>query len=358
MKVGILTFQTTTNYGACLQCTALTQMINTLGVTCETINYRCENIEKRELGTSLFASGLINAPKQLIGNISKRIKANKIKKFIKENCRLSDKVFDKTTIETTNDEYDIFISGSDIIWELFVTGHDYTYYLDFVKDDHKKYSYSSSFGYQQIPGEFLKDVKEYLGRYQQISVRENEGADIVKSILSKNVKVTIDPTLLFDSTFWSKFEEKVNINNKFILLYFDDNKHNAMDYAKQLAKKENAKVLFLTDGFRKFEGVTNIMNVSVGQFLWLIHNAVYVITGSYHGVLFSINYNTPFYYFNRAHQSRINTIVNNLDITGRDIAKPEKIENEINWELINEKLGALRNESIEYIRSIITKNRN
>lgn len=355
MKVGILTFQTTTNYGACLQCTALTRMINELGVDCETINYRCENIEKRELGTSIFASGILNAPKHIIGNISKGIKARKIKEFILRNCKLSNIVYSKSNISNANTVYDVFISGSDIIWELYVTGQDYTYYLDFVSDDKKKYSYSSSFGYQSIPEEFMANVKHYLGKYQCISVRENEGADIIESLLTKHVNVTVDPTLLFTADFWNALEEPYKIENKkYILLYFDDANHNAMCYAKKLAYENKAQVLFLTDGFRKFDGVKNIMNVSVGQFLWLIHHAMFVVTGSYHGVLFSINYNTPFYYYNRAHQSRINTIISNLQIENRDIACIADNPSEIDWASVNQKLELLRLDSIEYLKRIVS----
>jgi len=358
MKVGILTFQATSNYGACLQCTALTQMVNLLGAECETINYRCENIVKREIKIPLFSLGLKKFPVQLLISIYRWLKSRIIKKFIEKNCALSEVIYDRSNIVSANNEYDAFISGSDIIWELYVTGADYTYFLDFVKEKNKKYSFSSSFGYRFVPEEFLPKVKKYLSEYRQISVRENEGADIIKGLLSKDVKVTVDPTLLFDGGYWTKMEEPYKLEKqKYILLYFDDVEHNSMKFAQKLAKKENVPVIYLRDfpGFRKYENVKNIVNVSVGQFLWLIHNALYVITGSYHGVLFSINFNTPFYYFNRAHQGRINTVVDNLGITDRNIANLNDCNSEIEWNKVNEKLSNLRNDSIQYIKNVILK---
>lgn len=358
MKVGILTFQATSNYGACLQCTALTQMINLLGAECDTINYRCESIEKREIKISFFSLGVKKFPIQVLISIYRWLKSRIIKKFMSRNCPLSEEVYDKSSIISANNKYDVFISGSDIIWELYVTGGDYTFFLDFVKENKKKYSYSSSFGYNRIPDEFLVKVKKYLNEYQQISVRENEGADIIKELLSKDVRVTVDPTLLFDGNYWTKMEETYNLEKqKYILLYFDDAKHESMKFAQKLAEKENVPVIYLKEypGFRKYKNVRNIANVSVGQFLWLIHNALYVITGSYHGVLFSINFNTPFFYFNRAHQGRINTIVDNLGITDRSLANLKGFYTEIDWSGVNEKLSALRNDSIQYIKNVILK---
>lgn len=85
----------------------------------------------------------------------------------------------------------------------------------------------------------------------------------------------------------------------------------------------------------------------------MIHHAKHVVTGSYHGVLFSINYNVPFYYYNRAHKSRIDTIIDNLGITEKNL-KNEKIVSEIfNWNDINDHLVSLRKQSIKYLKRII-----
>lgn len=355
MKIGVLTFQTTTNYGACLQCMALTNKIISLGAQCETIFYKCSNIEKRELHNSIFISGIKNAPKHFVSNISRDIKARKINLFMKENTPLSQIKYDRKSIGTSNSKYDLFISGSDIIWELNVTGDDYTYYLDFVSDNLKKYSYSSSFGYDMVPIEKKETVSKLLSQYQMISVREIQGTEIIKNLIQKDVPVTADPTLLYPDSFWLKYEKSYRMKRKpFVLLYFDDMEHKAMRFAKEIAEKNGATVLYLTENFRRYDGVINIRNVSVGQFLWLIHNALCVVTGSYHGVLFSINYNTPFYYINRAHKSRIETIVNILDIKNRDISRNVSGLYDLDWSSINERLDTFRATSEQYLCNIIS----
>ena len=272
---------------------------------------------------------------------------------MKVNCKMSNEKYEKQNIIFANEKYDKFVSGSDIIWEMNVTGGDYTYLLDFVKDDRKKFSYSSSFGYSSIPPKYKKETVDYLKKYELISTRENEGATIIKNELKISVPVTLDPTLLLSSKEWEIYEEKYKIEEEYIFLYFDDSEHIALNKAIELAKKYNCNVVYLNDSLKKTKHTRDIHNVSVGQFLWLIHHAKHVVTGSYHGVLFSINYNVPFYYYNRAHKSRIDTIIDNLGITEKNL-KNEKIVSEIfNWNDINDHLVSLRKQSIKYLKRII-----
>lgn len=352
MKIGILTFQTTTNYGAALQCMALTQKMNLLGAECETIYYKCANIEKREIRGSIFSNGLVKAPIKVLSNMQNKKKKHVIESFLKVNCKMSSEKYEKQNITLANEKYDKFVSGSDIIWEMNVTGGDYTYLLDFVSDDRKKFSYSSSFGYSIIPPKYRKDSIKYLKKYQLISTRENEGSTIIKNELGISVPVTLDPTLLLSSKEWELYEEEYKIEGSYIFLYFDDSEHIALNKAIELAKKYDCKVLYLNDSLKRTKYTSDIHNVSVGQFLWLIHHAKHVVTGSYHGVLFSINYNVPFYYYNRAHQSRIDTIIDNLSISEKSL-KNEMISEIFNWTDINNKLVCLREQSIKYLKRII-----
>lgn len=352
MKIGIITFQMTTNYGAALQCMALTKKMNDLGVDCETIRYSCENIQKRELNECIFTEGITKAPIKIWANIQKKKKAMLISSFLHDNCRLSLESYDKTTIKNANCKYDKFISGSDIIWEMNVTGEDYTYLLDFV-DEKDRFAYSSSFGYSELPSTFRENTVNCLKKYKCLSTRENEGANIIKSEIGKDVLVTLDPTLLITGTEWENYEELYKVDGEYIFLYFDDKKHIALNKAIELAKKYKCKVIYLNDSIKKTKGTNDIHNVTVGQFLWLIHHAKYVVTGSYHGVLFSINYNTPFFYYNRAHKSRIDTIINNLEITDKELDERNQVIERFEWEHINFKLDKLREQSIDFLKEMI-----
>ncbi len=164
MKIGLLTFQNTTNYGALLQAFALYKTLAQKGANIEVIDYRCENIEKREMPLKYVPIRSIKWPIELLSNYMKRKKYKRMEAFKHKYIKLSDDVYTRENIKRSLSIYDKFISGSDMIWELNVTGEDYTYYLDFVDDPSKKYSFSSSFGYDTVPRKYDRRTQELLSK--------------------------------------------------------------------------------------------------------------------------------------------------------------------------------------------------
>lgn len=353
MKVGIITFQKTTNYGALLQATALQKKIQDLGADSEILDYTCEEIEKREMPGSIFQNGILHAPIDILSNYFSSSKLRKMERFKKEHCRLSNAKYNRDNIKEANGRYDVFLSGSDMIWELNVTGGDTSYYLDFVSELKKKYAYSTSFGYDEVPEEYRTITKELLSSYSCITVRENEGAKIIDNLLNKSVDVTVDPTLLLKGSEWRALEEQCNINKPFVLMYFNDEKDITLNYAIELAKKEGLLLVILRNSLRNIPGSVTIRDASVGQFLWLIDHAKYVVTASYHGVLFSLNFNTDFFYYNRAHFGRINTIINSVGLLKREIGYGFEDKPEIDWDGVNEAIARLREKSETILKSYV-----
>lgn len=349
MKCGIMTFQDTTNYGALLQAFAMQRAFEDLKIETELIDYRCENIAKRELPESIFKYGFRHIPGAAIKRLILAKKYRQLEKFKQKYCHLSKKQYDKSSIGESVPIYDKFISGSDIIWELNVTGQDTSYYLDFAPNT-KKYAFSSSFGYTEMPKEYKQTSRELLLKYDSISVRENESAQIIKKLLDIDVPVTLDPTLLLTADQWRAFEEKVSIDKKYVLVYFDDKEHKILSYAQRLAEENGCVVVYLSEQTRCIQNVKMLRAVSVGQFLWLIDHAQYVVTASFHGVAFAINFNTQFCYLNRAHQGRINTLMRKMSISDRDIRTD--VIHPLSWEKINNALNEERKVAFKYIKQI------
>lgn len=350
MKIGLITYHKTTNYGACLQCMALERILNSMNCQCEIIDYSSKEILKRELPNFVFQKNIRRTIISFLTYLRKKRKYKYINVFLRTNCNFSIKQYDNLNIKDCADIYQKYIVGSDIVWEMNVNGGDFNYMLEFTQSNNK-YAYSSSFGYSSIPLQYREKSIEQLVKFKKISVRENEGHNLLNNDLGINSIVTLDPTLLLDRYEWEKYEEKYPQKKKYILLYFADKDNRCFDFAKKISDENGYEILYLNDDLKTLKGVKTIKYVSVGQFISLIKEAECVITGSYHGVLFSINFNVPFYYYNRAHQSRIQTIVDNLHIKNKDLKS--NVDNKFDWNSINEKLGVLRNDSIEYIRGII-----
>ena len=134
----------------------------------------------------------------LHGNLEKR-KEN-FHQFMVSHMSISQE-YNKNTIADANDNFDTFLVGSDIVWGLNITGSDFNYMLEFADDEKKKVSFSSSVGTKWSTEDEWK-VQECLSRFDQIAVRESEAAEWIKPLVTTEVEVTCDPTMLWNRDFW------------------------------------------------------------------------------------------------------------------------------------------------------------
>lgn len=358
MKIGIITFHRPCNYGAALQATALYQTIKNSNKDCEIIDY--ENEALKNTYTLEKVTNLKSLVKAILFNRKNKIKYNKFRNFIDKNCGLSKKQYNKNNIIEANTEYDKFITGSDQVWNLSLTRGDYNYLLEFVKDDNKKFSYASSFGHAEIPNEYKEKCKDLFERYSKITVREKKGKEIVEQLTNKTAKVVLDPTLLLNKKQWEKLEEeyKHKLPKKYILAYFVSPTKQSYEFVKKLSKKLNMKIVLINYGNKIKFGMKNITKAGPEEFLWLIRNANYVVTNSFHGIAFSINYNKEFIYqlSDKAQNgnSRIENLIDICNLSNRNDKKVDinNIET-INWAEVNKKIEEERKKSIESLMEML-----
>lgn len=365
MKIGIITFHRPCNYGAMLQATALYKKIVSLGQQCEIIDYENDNLKhtytldkiKDAKNIKQFIKKII---KIILFNHNNKIKYKKFEHFIKNNCNLSEKKYDKTNIADTNNKYDKFLTGSDQVWNLNLTAQDYNYLLEFVIDNNKKFSYSSSFGYSEIPCEYQKKCKDLFNQYSKITVREKNGQDIIKKLIDKDVEIVLDPTLLLNKDEWRNMEKecKINIPEQYILAYFVSPTKQDYKFVKELSKKKKMKIVLINYGNNIKWGMKNVTKAGPEEFLWLLRNATYVVTNSFHGTAFSINFNKEFFYQlsskSKNGNNRIENIINICGLNDRnvEVIDIEKIHT-IKWEEVNRKLEKERMKSLDYLEKIL-----
>lgn len=314
MKIGLLTFHDTNNFGSYLQTYGLYKKICDLGYECDVIDYQCESIINREIPKPFRFT--LN-PKQLIVEIllkpSLRRKYKNLLTFLHENMSLSERVY-KDNITAISDKYDKFFVGSDIVWGMDIVANDTTYFLDFVDKSHKKYAFASSVGNPWTDGQ-KQLIKPYLQTFNCIAVRENESANWVEELIGNRPDVVSDPTMLIDSDEWKKYASNKYSGKEYVLVYFPTEAN--LNAAKAYSKVHGIPCYVINNSL-PLKGVTNINPVTMGDFLSLFLNATFVCTGSYHGMLFSIYFNREFAYFNRAHKSRMNTLAHKLGVWDRD----------------------------------------
>lgn len=356
-KIGILTYHDTTNYGAVLQAFALQRKIESLGYISEIIDYKCIAITNRYQIIPIYKSkNLKQMIKGILMNSNKKKIKSDITSFNNTYQKVSDNSYNKETINECEDKYDMIISGSDQVWNLDLSGNDTTYMLDFIKDNRKKGTYAVSFGYKEVPTKYYEQTKKNIINFNKILVREQQGKKIIEEMLNKSTNVVLDPTLLFNKNEWLNLlniQKKVS-NEDYILLYIIAPNKNIIKFAKKLAKQKDCKIIYINDSYKKIAGMKNIGHCTPKEFLEYIYNAKYVVTTSFHGVAFSINFEKEFFYALSTEKDNFNSRIENLiqivDIKNRNINTQCDINKKINYDIISRKLNLERNESEKILK--------
>ena len=316
-KIGILTFQRTVNYGAQFQNFALSEYIKGRNVEAEVIDYHNEAIDSVEKPAPFYKKkGIKAALKAIRYGKKQREKWNKFEAFRSSHLNYSAPC-NKNTIESICEAYDGIVVGSDQIWNTDITNSDYVYFLDFLKEDDKKYSYAASFGYSELPANEKKTILSLIKKFKSITLREKSAMKMLDTI-SKEKTCVVDPTFLLDKEEWtSKLNLKKNKRQKkYIFVYMvDENKEN-LEKIYELAEREQLDIIHIRDGFKNLKNIQSVRDASPEEFLNLLYGAEYVVVGSFHGLCLSLIFEKQFYYFLNKTHNRNSRLIDLLDSVG------------------------------------------
>lgn len=302
-SIGIITIHKINNYGSVLQAYALQKVCEDLGYKVEIIDYDFPNNFHQNNKYANVSDTQPNEPKLIKALFAKSlIKQHKgISSFVKKYQNLSDKKYHQVEDFTANPpSYDVYITGSDQLWSPRHCNGDPAFMLYFAPDNALKISYAASIGSNAIPEELKKAYIELLSRYKHISVRENTGADVIRSLIGRDATVVLDPTLLLNKDEWNKIATpKRLVRKKYILCYFLNYTFNAFPYvdelAKDIQKQTGYEIVRVARPPHKLSvgNTTYKIDASPEDFLALIRDAEIVLTTSFHGTAFAVNYAKP-----------------------------------------------------------------
>ena len=266
-------------------------------------------------------------------------------------CLITSEVSTKKDLSSLNDLYDYFITGSDQVFNPYCSGFDGNYFLSFVSDKNMKFSYAASVGLENIPVELENYYKDYLNSFCRISIREITGANEIKRVCGIECSTNIDPTLLLDKSDWEKLMADLpsNADTPYLLLYALSEDKNMLKFAKKIAKRKKLKVIYINDRLFRPKGMLSLRNVSPEQWLRLFANANSIVTNSFHGIAFSINFEKEFYPFYLNKNTRVNSRIRDL----LDLLNLQSL-------VINDNNDTLMNENIDYseAREILKNEKN
>lgn len=301
--IGIITIHKINNYGSVLQAYALQKVCEDLGYKVEIIDYDFPNSFHRSNKYATASDAQSNEPKWMKALFAKALvrQHRGIRSFVDNYQHLSARKYHQVEDLASNPPvYDIYITGSDQLWSPRHCNGDPAFMLYFAPDNALKISYAASIGANAIPEELRKVYVELLSRYNHIAVRENPGADVIRNLIGKEAKVVLDPTLLLDREEWNKIAAPRRIvRKKYILCYFLNYTFNAFPYvddlAKDIQKQTGYEIVRVARPPHRlaFGKTTNKIAASPEEFLALVRDAEMVLTTSFHGTAFAVNYGKP-----------------------------------------------------------------
>lgn len=294
MKVGIITFHNGSNYGAALQCFALQEAEKKIGNQVVIINYNNRFISKglKRIRFDLSIIGLYYFFLDLIHFKSNGIKIAHFKEFFKKYYNLTP-LMNANELKVYKEFFDIGISGSDQIWNpLLDKKVDDIYFLNFGNFAYKM-SYASSFGNYKFDKEKQNIlIKKYLLSYSKISTREKSKQ--LESLIGKTIQNVCDPTLLLNKEEWaSRLDIRVQ-NNDYLLIYALSDFDNVINIARVISQKKHLNMIFIGQTIYKYNDLKFITDAGPKEFVTLFYNANYIVTNSFHGTVFSINFQKQF----------------------------------------------------------------
>lgn len=302
MKIAIITQPLRHNYGGILQNYALQQILMSLG----------HNVETLEIlpGTSSWKGKLIAKLKKTFFSLvddkgrflhlfsrlsSEQMLGKNTRCFIKRNIALNQKLN-----KPNAGEYDAYIVGSDQVWRPIYSDLELAF-LDFTKEwkGKKRLAYAASFGTDEweYTEEQTNKCAELAALFDSVSVRELSGVKLCEDYLNVKATHVLDPTLLYDREF---YESSLRLNNipcreKGVFYYFLDKNKNKGALLNTIAKEYHCDSYTVNSRVEDVcAPIAERVQPPIEEWLCGFRDAVFVVTDSFHGTVFSIIFNKPF----------------------------------------------------------------
>jgi hypothetical protein len=367
-KVGIITMHQVLNYGSFLQAYATQRIIEKLGYKAEIIDYKYPNelhgtkksLKKQVLHFFNVATKNI-IPGRPYNTYLKRYKEAHSKYF-----HLSEYYSSREAILKRPPIYDIYLVGSDQVWNDKFIKNDETFFAGFAPEGRKKIAFASSFGKKDISAENTGFYQDNLRKLAHIAVREKSGVELVNRLTGKSdTRQVLDPTLLLDRQEWEKILVPfTRTKKKYVFVYGSHMSDYMLSIAWRIAKEKGWELFRVNGSIVDYFGSKGHCLLDIGPLEWLglISKAEMVICCSFHGLVFSILFNRPFlamFTGDNQFDTRFDSLLNLVSLQSHriDVKTPEEnyLEAAFNtdWDMVNEVIEKKRDESIRVLEEFL-----
>lgn len=255
------------------------------------------------------------------------------------------------------EKFDYAVTGSDQVWHNWYNTSDELryYYLEFISRA-KRVCYAPSFGFSKFQEEDIEIHRKGLEGFDSLSCREQEMQPMIRELTGQEAELVLDPTLLLTPEQWQDVSSKpeYDVPERYVLCYFLGDP--SPIYAQAI--HDMAGGLPIINVF----DINNAEHYSThpGEFVYLIGHADFVVTDSFHGTAFSVNFGKNFLTFRRKGKNcedmfgRIESILTNTGLMNHIYepgmtSRPEAVDSDS----VRGKLNAMREKSLEYLRKCL-----
>ena len=256
---------------------------------------------------------------------------------------------------------DLLVCGSDQIWNPSVQkGLDPVYFLDFGAPSHaRRISYAPSFGRAELAPTYHSEAGRLIGRLDAISVREQSGVDIVRTVSGREAQCVPDPTILLGD-FIELLAARRGGSDRHVFCYALRTAEVIREVAEHVAKADGARLISPCSGRQRWKAIG--MGVEPGPLEWLrlLDSASTVVTNSFHGVALSVILNKPFVAVELpgkrcALNERVLNLLTHTGLLERVVrsADPRELDSVmtrgIDWSGVNYRLGQMRAVGVQFL---------
>jgi len=375
-KVAIVNRTNLKNFGSVLQVYALCQAVKSLGYDSEVVwqsgnmsrNFDIRPNKLIKIGFKLLLHpSLTMSILKMVSEAKKVIvdpkKVRLFDEFVANNFSQSLYTPEEIIGVAASDKYYKFVCGSDQVWATTTLYPDPMMYLRFAPKE-KRVAYAPSLGRDYIPGYNKNTIRKYINDIDNVSVREETGRELIKQLTGRDVPVVADPTLLLRTQEWDALKCEVELPENYTLCYFLDEPSEEVKAAIcKYVREHNKKVVVLGHVDNIDIPSEDVIRPTAGpaEFLTITSKADMVITDSYHGMLFAINYHRNFWSVERNYSqydqsSRQMTVLSRLNLEERYVKRNfDFTDAPIDYDYVQARIDEFADMSMNYLKTALEK---
>lgn len=362
MKIGIATFQSGDNYGAVLQAHALQSFFRARGHAVELIRYRTAPL------APLLRRWVAKTLSGCIRKCEAEYKRHIFNTFRTAYLAETPEIFCSTEeLEKLKGRFDLLVAGSDQVWNPQwldqVSWFWDFYFLSFGGTKTRRVSYAASFGHSSLSTltpDWCKKLGQRLKGMDAISVREPSGVELIRGLCGRTDAIqVVDPTLLMDRVYYEKL---IGLGSRRQILFsymLHGMEQEAESVSQMFADLLNLKVVRCdTHKTALHRGYT--LPSPIG---WLrqIRDAAFVVTNSFHGVVFCLLFNIPFVVLLiqgpiSPMNTRVVELLSAVGLTERMVSSDDDLvagllDKTVNWAEVNRQISVMKNGAVEFLNA-------